>query len=597
MSRITDPATEQELRELDDDHPDYASMRRRILLEVDKRRSGWKSEGISTEKSTKKRSLRRGLSVSAGAGVLACAAVAGVLFWQTDSATEPASTVTPNLSETSKAYTAPAGQALEASATVDGIKLTINNLIQGHFQGNSTTEKQSDRLVLQMSLNGLDVPDAEYAGFASTRLTDLDSGKTQEWKGASFDLRQGMQSVSDSQVFDGNWAEEGQTRHFRFETSDLYTVRRHDIPLEGAIRAGTEYAIPSLQGASVLLVDSQWDEAQGLLTLNYKLQGTDAYTLPSPPESLLSETQTQLLLNTGTRTIASTSGTWGDNNFSMNYELYGMSDQERQALTLTYSYAEMVEKVEGVWQVDFTLDGTKAQERAVQIMPENASDIERKIGWKLGQADVSAYGVYLPIEREPQDRKLHDGLVLYYEKSVLVAEGFESRQGEHAEHPSLLSSGQAVQGQEALAFRFMSEAMRNLSTGPLAIRLQNAVVVREAPEEFGTVLAAPTQQEQQIDANLPDGSVLHYRYLREGDDLKVITETENSLHLLEAPVLNVNGETYPADSQSSYEHYRPDGDYRVDVYPNVPQNADPELRLGLYSQIDPSLDTEIVLRK
>ncbi|CAM4148819.1 hypothetical protein [Saccharibacillus endophyticus] len=593
MSRITDPAAEQELRELEDDNPDYAGMRRRILLEVDKRRSGWKAESVSAEK----RSLRRGWTMSAGAGVLACVAVAGVLFWQTDTATEPASTVTSNLNETSKAYTAPAGQALEASATVDGIKLTINNLIQGHFQGRSTTEKPSDRLVLQMSLSGLNVPNAEYAGFASTRLTDLDSGATQEWKGASFDLRQGMQNVSDAQVFDGDWAEEGQARRFRFETSDLYTVRRHDISLEGVVKDQTEYPIPSLQGASVLLTDSKWDEEQGLLTLNYKLQGTEAYSLSSLPESLFSETQTQLLLNTGTRTIAPTSGTRGDDAFSMNYELYDMSAEERQALTLTYSYAETVEKIEGSWQMDFTLDGTQAQERVVQITPENASEIEQKIGWKLGQADVSAYGVYLPIERERKDRKLHDGLVLYYEKSVLVAEGFESWQGEHAEHPSLLSSGQAAQGQEALSFRFMSEAVRNLTTGPLAIRLQNALVVREAPTGSGTVLAAPTQQEQRIDAELPDGSILHYRYSREGDVLKVITETENSLHLLEAPIVNANGDTYRADGKSSYAHYRPNGDYRVDVYPNVPQGVDPELVLGLYSQIDPSLDTEIVLRK
>jgi len=593
MSRITDPTTERELRELEDDNPDYAGMRKRILLEVDKRRSGWKAEGASAEK----RSLRRGWTVSAGAGVLACAAVAGVLFWQTDIATEPVPTATPKLSETSKAYTAPAGQALEASATVDGIKLTINNLIQGRFQGKGTTEKQNDRLVLQMSLDGLNVPNAEYAGFASTRLTDLDSGATQGWKGASFDLRQGMQNVSDAQVFDGDWAEEGQTRRFRFETSDLYTVRRQDIPLEGVVKDQTEYPIPSLQGASVLLTDSKWDEEQGLLTLNYKLQGTEAYSLSSPPESLFSETQTQLLLNTGTRTIAPTSGGRGDDTFSMNYELYGISAEERQALTLTYSYAEMVEKIEGSWQIDFTLDGTQAQDRVVQIMPENASEIEQKIGWKLGQADVSAYGVYLPIERERQDRKLYDGLVLYYEKSVLVAEKFESKEGEHADNPLLVSFGQATQGQEALSFRFMSEAMRNLTTGPLKIRLQNAVVVREAPKGSATVLAAPTKQEQQIDAKLPDGSVLHYRYSREGNNLKVITETENSLHLLEAPIVNVKGETYQADGSSSHEYYRPNGDYRVDVYKNVPQSAELELKLGLYSQIDPSLDTEIVLRK
>lgn len=592
MSRINDSAFEKELRELDDDNPDYARMRRQIVLEAEKRRSGWKETTLAGT-----RSFRRSWIFSAAAGLLLCTAAAGAIFSQPDFMSEPASEPTWSPSETREANSISAGQSLGDSAAVNGVKLTLSNAFQGHVEGKGGDGEQTDRLSLRMSLNGLDMPNAEYAGFASSRLTNLESGKTQEWRGRSFDLRQGMESVYDSQMLDGDWTNEDGKRRFRFEANDLYMIRRHDVPLQGGIQNQTEYPIPSLEGASVLLIDSRWDEEQELLTLKYKLQGSNVDPSLSVPDSLEFEAQTELLLNTGSKMIAATSGGQGGDVYHLNYKLSGMSEQERQSLILNYSYVEILEKIEGVWQVDFTLDGTKAEEQAVNISPENAAEIKRKTGWTLGKPIVGEAGAYLLLDREPQDKKLHDGLVLYYDKYILAGEEFESAQGEHFGYPLTATSNQGDQGQESLSFRLVRENRWDMTKGPLSIRLQNAIVVREAPNDVWTALAIPQQKEQQVNTELLNGSVLHHRYLREGGDLKVVTETKDPLRLFDGTTLKVNGEVRKPDKESSYNSYREQGDYRVDFYKNVPNNAELELGLGFYGQIDSSLDTEIVLRK
>lgn len=600
MSRIIDADLEHNLREVDDGDPDYVNMRKRIVLEVEKRRSGW-----SETRAEVPNLRRRNRVIYTASGALACAAVAGVLLSQQAFAPDPANETAPNAALPVTSYSAPAGQSIEQSAVVEGVTLKLENAIQGHFEGADTGENQKDRLALQLSLSGLNVPNAEYAGFASTTLTDLSSGKSQKLRGPGFDLRQGMQNVLDSQIFDGDWAGVGETRRFRFETSDLYTVKRSDVPLQGAIRDRVEYPISSIAGASVMLENTQWDEEQGLLTLNYELRGVDAQVSAAYPESLAAETQTMLLLSTGKTTIEPTSGTREGSRFSRSYELAGLSEQEREALTLIYSYPETVKKIEGTWKVDFTLDGDQAQEKAVKVAPQNVEEVRQKIGWTIGDATVGAYGVYLPIERAPEDRVLHAGLVLGYEKSMLTAERFEIDRAEQPGNPLLTSDDPAAAGQEALSFRLMSEEVRDLSQGPLSVRLQNAEVVRRAPDDFWTTLAGAGSgegsQEQKVDARLPDGSVLHYRYSREGDDLKVVTETQADLKLLEGTVLKVNGELRTPDKEASRSLYRAQGDYRVDVYKglyaHISQDAELSLGLGLYSQVDPSLDTEIVLRK
>ncbi|NGZ74887.1 hypothetical protein [Saccharibacillus alkalitolerans] len=581
MSRIIDSDLENRLREVDDGDPDYVSMRRRIVEEAGRRRSGWKEVTPAAG-----RTVGRKWAFPAASAALACAVAVGVLAWQPDS--------DPDVPAPS--YGAPAGQSLEASAVVDGVKLTLNSAVQGHFEGTRlAAPERKDRLAMQMSLSGLNVPNAEYAGFGSGRLIDLDSGKSKELtSGAYFDLRTGMDSAK---LAEGDWTKEGETRRLRLEMDDLYVIRRHEAALQGKLQPGTEYKVPSLPGTSVLLTGSEWDKDQGLLTLTYKLQGAEENASASYPESLSIESKTQLLLNAGSKAIEPTSGTWNGNEVNCSYQLYDMSEQERQALTLTYSYAETVRKIDGSWKVDFTLDGSKAIDRAVAITPENAAEIEQKTGWTLGEAVVGAYGVSLPIEREPQNREPHDGLVLYYQKQTLVSEGAEFGTGEYQGGPLQLISGQAGQEQQALSFRILSADIRSLKTGPLSVRLQDAVVLRQAPGDFWTPLAAPRQEEQNADAELPDGSALHHRYLREGDDLKVVTETKDRLQLLEGTVLKVNGEVRKPDKNSSYNSYREQGDYRIDIYKNVPKDAELELGLGLYGQVDPSLNTEIVLRK
>ncbi|OWR33077.1 hypothetical protein CDO73_00790 [Saccharibacillus sp. O23] len=600
MSRIIDADLENKLRGVDDGNPDYANMRKRIVLEVEKRRSGW-SETRAEVANPGKRSR----VIYTAAGALACAAAAGILLSQQTFAPDPASEPAPNAALTETAYKAPAGQSVEQSAVVDGVTLKLENAIQGRFEGADTGETQKDRLALQLSLSGLNVPNAEYAGFASTTLTDLTSGKSQKLRGPGFDLRQGMQNVLDSQIFDGDWAGAGETRRFRFETSDLYTVKRLDIPLQGTMRDHAEYPISSIAGASVMLESMQWDEEQELLTLNYELRGVDAEAASAYPESLSAETQTMLLLNTGKTTIEPTSGTREGSRFSRSYELYGMSKQEREALTLIYSYPETVKKIEGTWKVDFALDGDQAQEKAVKVAVQNTEEVRQKTGWTLGEAAVGAYGVYLPIERAPEDRVLREGMVLGYEESTLTAESFETDRAEHPGNPLLAGDDPSAAEQEALSFRLMSEEVRDLSKGPLSIRLQNAEVVRRAPDDFWTALTGARSEEQgqerRIEARLPDGSLLHYRYSREGDDLKVVTETQAHLKLLQGTVLKANGELLQPDADASRSLYRTQGDYRVDVYKDiyrsVPRDAELSIGLGLYSQVDPSLDTEIVLRK
>ncbi|WP_172251850.1 hypothetical protein [Saccharibacillus deserti] len=581
MSRIIDSDLEHQLREVDDESPDYAGMRRRIVREAEKRRAGW------IEGTPGGRGMRRKWAVPAASGLLACSVAAGVIFWQSAPAHDPI--------DTKPIYGAAVGQTLETSAAVDGVKLKLDHAIRGHFEGGEAAGKQQDdKLTLQTSLSGLDAEDGDYAEFGSGRLIDLDTGETQALNGSVFDLRQDLR---DSSVLEGSWAEEGKNRRLRFEMNDLYVIRRHSIPLAGELQAGRTYPVPSVKGTSVRLLDSAWNEEEGLLNLRYRLEGKEADAAASYPDSLQVEADTRLLLNTGSRTVESTSGTWKNNEFNRNYELYDMDAQERQALTLTYSYAEKVREIDGSWKVDFTLDGSKAGEQAVKLIPANAAEIQDKTGWTVGEATVGAHGVYLPISRKPEERTAQEGLLLYYDKRTLIADDFESAAVEHTGWPLQPVSEQEQEGTEALAFRPLSHELRDLASGPLSLRLQDAVVLRRAPDDFWTALAAPKPEEQQVRAKLPDGSRLTYRYVRQGDDLKVVTATPDALHLLQGTELKVNGEVRKPDGPASYNLYREQGDYRIDLYRNVPESAELELGLGLYGQIDPSLNTEIVLRR
>ncbi|WP_172199954.1 hypothetical protein [Saccharibacillus qingshengii] len=581
MSRIIDSDLEQQLREVDDESPDYAGLRRRIVLEAEKRRAGW------IEGTTGGRGARRKWAVPAASGLLACSVAAGVIFWQSAPAHDPI--------DTEPVYGAAVGQTLETSAAVDGVKLKLDHAIRGHFEGDEAAGKQEDdKLTLQTSLSGLDPEDGDYAGFGSGRLIDLDTGETQALNGAVFDLRQDLR---DSSVLEGSWAEEGKNRRLRFEMNDLYVIRRHTVPLAGELQAGRTYPVPSVEGTTVRLLDSAWNEEEGLLNLRYRLEGKEANAAASYPDSLQVEADTRLLVNTGSRTVESTSGTWKNNEFNRNYELYDMDAQEREALTLSYSYAEKVREIDGSWQVEFTLDGSKAGAKAVKLTPVNAAEVQDKTGWTVGEATVGAYGVYLPINRKPEERTAQEGRLLYYDKRTLIAGDFESTAVEHTGWPLQPFPEQGQEHEEALAYRPFSLDLQDLTAGSLSVRLQDAVVLRRAPDDFWTELAAPQPDEQQAQAKLPDGSRLTYRYLRQGADLKVVTSTPDSLHLLEGTVLKVNGEVRKPDADSSYNPYREQGDYRVDLYQNVPEGAGLELGLGLYGQVDPSLNTEIVLRR
>lgn len=576
MPRIIESDLEGQLRQVDDGSPDYAGMRRRIVLEADKRRSGW-----TEVKPAAKPYLRRKWTVPAASAVLAGAVATGVILWQ------PA----PGPDKPEQAYGAPAGQSLEASAAVDGVKLTLSNAIVGHSEEES--DAPSDRLALQMSLSGLNESEAEYAGFGSGRLIDLDSGETRDMDGASFDLRQGMHDLQAGKMLDNEWAAESGTRRLRFEMDDLYLIRRHDVPLQGTLQTGATYPVPGVEGVSVRMLDSKWDEEQGLLTLTYKLQGADTDADSAYPRSLSIETRTLLRLNSGSNTVESTSGTWAGSEFTVNYELPGLSEQERQALTLTYSYAETVRKIAGSWKMDFTLDASKARERSVKLTPVNAAEIRRQTGWTVGEASVSAYGIRLPIERSPQDRAMQVGSLLFYDKRTVLAGDSEFEEVEQEEASAAGNAGTA----ESLFFRPLSVDMQNLTTGPLSVKLEQAFVLRQAPDDFWTTLAAPGSEERQASAELPDGSRLTYRYARQGRDLKIVTETRDPLKLVQGTVLSVDGEVRQPDAKSSYSPYRAQGAYRVDVYRSVPQDAELKLGLGLYGQLDPSRDMEIVLRK
>ncbi len=611
--RATENETEKKLRGLKKENPNYDAMWSRIRLEADKRGSGWQEQTAAPirKESPKKRWVMP----------VACAALAAVIALGAAASQGYLEHLIPD----TKA--APLGQSIGAQAEVDGIMLKVNSAVQGMDRSYGQSEAQK-RMVLDLSLSGFGSENVRYAAFDKASITDLDTGKKLELSMGDFNTDD-VRSVGDweanrtlnttSRVTGDLDDTEGQHR-YRLETSGLYMIRRATVPIEGSVKLGEEYTVLPDRDFKIKITDIDWDQKQGLMKIKF-LPNENVPRLDTEDSATLGmDRGISVNLKVGDKDLGP--GSWGEpvepepgvSEAEGEYNIQGLTEDQIADMTMTFSYAEPVRVIEGPWTIDFTLDSSKAIVQTETIPVEDASELTEKTGWTLGDAQLDAYGVTIPVYRNEEDSETgwKDGQVVDY--SISITDGEVTTSGSQDPVPSM----RILQGREGEQeyIKFGVQGMsKNATAGqmtydywesydfrnkPLTATFSNAWVVRRH-DDYWKQIPIPTEKEQPTTDTLPEGLPIKYIVHREGSDVLVQVQRPDGMNIYEGIRLKVDGKSYAHDTDAFEEksiRNTETGFYdRVYVFDNVPEGEKFELGLQAYGTVDDSKNATVIIRK
>lgn len=578
MSQITEQHIQQKMRSLPDGSPNYEEMWSRIRLEVERRRSGWSEQTETVPERTVFSRARQWTLAASAAAVIATAAGTAVYLEQRQA--EP------------EAITAdPAGQRVDASAEVDGVKLSLDNAVIG----SSIVEAQK-RMVLKMSLSGLEDQKFDYASFKESQITDLDSGKQIAADFGNFDARAGVDPLKLAEYITENLPAAGEKKRYRIVMRDLYLTGRFETPLAGTPAAGQEYIVVPDQDLRVKL--TAYNRVLNGAKLNVEYEANQAEPMPEDydPKRLNYESSSYLIAKSGDKILKPSSIEWKKETKSQSFDLKSLTSQERNNLQFVYSYAQTVKKVEGEWSIDFTVEGSTATAAAESVPIPDTAALEERTGMTLAEAQVTLFEVRIPVTREDDSSVLQDGKFMYYNRMILQAGEFETK-GMQAPIPGLPYN--PIEGvttdAETMYFNFRGYQLQDLAKEPLTLKLRDALVARVYPDIW-TEIQPPSDKVQAAGENMPDGSVMAYKIVRKGKDLQITTPTGGKFYLVTGTRLKVDGQTYEPDPKQSY--YRDTGKtgFRMDVFKNVPEGSEFAINAGTYGVYDSSRDIDVQIR-
>ncbi len=578
MSQITEQHIQQKMRSLPDGSPNYEEMWSRIRLEVERRRSGWSEQTETVPEKTVFSRARQWTLAASAAAVIATAA--GTAVYLEQRAAEP------------EAITAdPAGQRVDASAEVDGVKLSLDNAVIGYQQTDGTTQ-----MALQMSLSGLEGQAFDDAAFQTATLTDVDSGTSTPIE-AFFNVDEGSDRLTLTRYIQENLPAAGEKRQYRLKMTDLHVNDRVEVPLENPAE-GKSYEIIPADDFRFELSAYRWTAKDTKLSLEYRTN--HAEPVPDIYDSQKHETQVQhrgfIWAKNGDTVIKPKESRYGENGKTEFFDFGNLTGQERNNLQFVYSYAQTVKKVEGEWSIDFTVEGSTATPAAESVPIPDTAALEERTGMTLAEAQVTPFEVRIPVTRQDDSSVLQDGKFMYYNRMILQAGEFETK-GMQAPIPGLPYNpieGVTTDG-ETMYFGFRGNQLQDLAKEPLTLKLRDALVARVYPDIW-TEVQPPSDKVQAAGENMPDGSVMAYKIVRKGKDVQITTPTGGKFYLVTGTRLKVDGQTYEPDPKQSY--YRDTGKtgFRMDVFKNVPEGSEFAINAGTYGVYDSSRDIDVQIR-
>ncbi|MDO3408501.1 hypothetical protein QWJ34_01835 [Saccharibacillus sp. CPCC 101409] len=607
MLRTADSETEKRLRGLRKERPNYDAMWNRIRLEADKRNSGWQEHVAEPEPRRPRRRWVVPAACASLALVIALTAAVSRDYWENWS---------------SQAVAAPLGQSIGAQAEAEGIILKLDQAVQGTNRIN--VEEAEEKMNLNFSLSGFGSEDIRQAAFDKQSITDLDTGKKLSLTMGEFDTNYvqnldwetGRTLRTSSQVR-GEFSELEGLHRYRLELADLYMIRRTSIPIEGKLEEGAEYTVMEDRDFKIKVTDLEWDKKQGFLKIKFNSNGNDP-TLDTEDETTLAmDRGSSIILKLGDQEIpvGTSASTNGQADIEAMYNVSKLSPDQLDDMTLIYNYAEPVRKVGGPWIIDFSLDSSQAviQTETVPILDD--SELTEQTGWTMNEAQLDAYGVRIPIDRNADGpvKRLEDGDIVAYGNIVLTDGKMHVSGWQTYPVPGLVTSRGRENEEDSLEFNVNSLAEWNeeytpresydFRNRPLKVQLTHARVAHRDDDHWIDV-GIPGTQEQEFSDTLPDGTVITYTVQRKGPDVRVEIDIpeEASISLYEGTRLRVDDKDYAFDPYPMGEDEGgvrdEEGNYnRLDVYRDVPEGRKFELNLGAYGTIDLSKNAEVIISK
>ncbi|NGZ74890.1 hypothetical protein [Saccharibacillus alkalitolerans] len=606
MLRVTDNDTEKKLRGLRKENPNYDAMWNRIRLETDKRNSGWQEHTAVPQPRRGRRKWAIPVACASLAAVVALGAAASQGYFE---------------SLSPQAQAASVGQAMQAQAEAEGIVLKLNNVVQGKDRGYGQNEALS-KMVLDFSLSGFGSEDVQVAGFDKSSITDLDTGKKLELSMGDFntnDIRsvdawEADRTLNTSARATGELGEAEGPHRYRLETSDLYMIRRTTVPIEGGIKLGAEYTVLPDRDFKMKITDIKWNKKSGMLKIKF-LPDENVPKIEAQDSTLLAmDRGNSVGLKLGDRELGWDSWSEGGNSREAegSYNVKGLTEDQLSDMTMTFTYAEPLRVVKGPWTIDFTIDPAKAEIPTETIPVEDDSALTEQTGWKLGDAQLDAYGVTIPLDRGAEDRPLHDGQIVNY-GSISLTDGEVTTLGGQDPTPEMKMNGYRSEEQEFVKFGvqgMVRNGNENKTTNdywesydfrgkPLTATFSGAWIAHIDPDRWVS-LGVPTEEEQKVTDTLADGKKVVYTVHRKGKDVLVEIEVPDYASLYEGTRLRVDGKDYAYDKEptedSSIQNAR--GYYnQVDIYRNVPEGEKFEINLLAYGTVDNTKDAKVIIRK
>ncbi len=224
------------------------------------------------------------------------------------------------------------------------------------------TPDELQSLKLNLSVSGLDTSKFNVASFGDASLVNQDIGSTVHTKLHGF-TEPGMKSTDETFSLLDSY-DIGQGHAFLLKMQDLYLIQREQIMLPAHAQVDKSYMLRPSSGVTqptgVALEGILWEQGR-TLTVTYRLSST-ADGLSAQQVNMksglndLSADIPPMGQNQSIQLSPQSTTRQGDSIQQQFAAPITLTEQEQEAMRLSFNYGKLVQKIEGGWTVPFELD-------------------------------------------------------------------------------------------------------------------------------------------------------------------------------------------------------------------------------------------------